>query len=387
MHHTDLVIVGGGPAGLATAVFAARSGLSSLVIDKRSLPLDKPCGEGVMPPGVALLEEMGVSVPHASFEGIRYVDGDIVAEGRFQGSVGWGVRRTELVRGLVDRARQLGVELRYGENCTEWSVLPDRVRLGSDGGDIEGKYLIAADGLHSRLRKEAGLNEPTRAVRRFGVRRHFRARPWSSCVEVHWTEGAEAYVTPVGVDELGVAFLSSGEPKSFEARLGQFPELQERLGGAMVTSEARGAGPFRQRVRRRYQGRLALVGDAAGYLDAITGEGLSLAFRTAGALVAAIADHDSLTVYEAAYRRLSRSYYWTTGLLLAVGQRPRLRRALIASLAEQPEIFDRLLAISTGESGASSLGFRGAIGLLGGMLSRRTSSRVDSAVAPPGRAV
>jgi flavin-dependent dehydrogenase len=382
----DLIIVGGGPAGLATAIFAARSGLTSLVLEKRSLPLDKPCGEGVMPPGVDSLREMGVSVPHVSFTGIRYVDGDVVAEGRFEGSLGWGVRRTALVRALTERASELGVELCYGAPFTEWSVLADRVRVRSSVGDIEGKYLIAADGLHSRLRKEAGLEERVGGSKRFGVRRHFRARPWSSCVEVHWAEGAEAYVTPVGGDELGVAFLSAGEPMSFEDRLGQFPELRDRLGGATVTSEARGAGPFRQRVRRRWHGRLALVGDAAGYLDAITGEGLSLAFRTARALVAAIADHDTLAGYEAAYWRLSRNYYWTTGLLLAVGLRPRLRRALITTLSERPEIFERLLAISTGEREARSLGLSGAIGLLGGMLGRRASSRADPAVTPPGGA-
>jgi flavin-dependent dehydrogenase len=194
-------------------------------------------------------------------------------------------------------------------------------------------------------------------------------------------------VTPVGDDELGVAFLSAGEPMRFEDRLGQFPELRERLVGATVTSEARGAGPFQQRVRRRCHGRLALVGDAAGYLDAITGEGLSLAFRTARALVSGIADRGTLSGYEAAYRRLSRNYYGTTGLLLAVGRRPRLRRALIASLSERPEIFERLLAISTGEGGLRSLGLRGAFGLLGGMLGQRAGSPVDPAVMPPGGAV
>ena len=364
----DLVIVGGGPAGLATAIFAARSGLSSLVMERRSLPLDKPCGEGIMPPGVALLEEMGVSVPHTSFAGIRYVDRDAVAVGQFPGTVGWGVRRTALVRGLVHRARELGVELCFGARWTTWSVQPHCVRIHSDRGDIEGKYLIAADGLHSKIRKEAGLEKPARGTKRFGVRRHFKVCPWSSCVEVHWTEGAEAYVTPVAADELGVAFLSSGEPMSFDARLKQFPELQERLAGAAVTSETQGAGPFRQLVRCRCRGRLALVGDAAGYLDAITGEGLSLAFHSAQALVAAIAESGELAGYEAAYRRLSRPYYWMTGLLVQVGQTPALRRALIASLAKRPEIFERLLAISTGERKARSLGLRGLVGLLGGML-------------------
>ena len=380
----DLVIVGGGPAGLATSIFGAIAGLSSIVIERRSLPMDKPCGEGIMPPGVALLEEMGVQVPHARFLGIRYVDGDTVAEGRFPTRAGWGVRRTALVEGLFHRAQELGVELRFGTRATGWSATRDRVRVDSHGGPVEGRFLIAADGLHSKLRKEAGLQRLARGAKRFGVRRHFRVRPWSPCVEVHWNNEAEAYLTPVASEELGVALLSSGAPTRFEESLSHFPGLEERLAGAPVVSEVQGAGPFRQCVRRRYRGRLALVGDAAGYLDALTGEGLSLGFHCAQALVATIAKGDELSSYETAYRRLSRTHYLMTGLLLAVARRPGLRRRLIDTLAETPEIFDRLLAISTGERPIHHLGSGGLIRLLqvlAGRSGRARSSRFRGGVS------
>lgn len=367
----DLLIVGGGPAGLATAIFAARSGLSSVVVEKRILPLDKPCGEGIMPSGVALLEKMGVAVAHASFSGIRYLDRAVVAEARFMGPVGWGVRRTALVESMVQRALELGVDVRFGARWTEWRVLPDRVELRSDRGDFEGKYLIAADGLHSTIRKQARLERPARGPKRFALRTHFRVRPWSDCVEVHWTDGAEAYVTPVASDQLGVALLSHRAPVGFEEGLVQFPELRERLAGAAATSGTRGAGPLRQRVHCRCRGRLALVGDAAGYLDAITGEGLSLAFRTAQALIASVTEQGDLEGYEAAYRRLSRMYYRMTGLLLSVSRRPRLRRRVVAALATRPELFESLLAISMGQKKARSVGLGGIVGLVGSILSHR----------------
>ena len=367
----DLIIVGGGPAGLATAIFAARGGLSSIVLDKRTLPLDKPCGEGIMPPGVALLEEMGVQLPHSPFHGIRYLDGDIVAEGRFQRSLGWGARRTALVEGMVQRAEELGVDLRYGSEVRRWHSTAERVVVETERGTIEARFLIGADGLHSKLRKQAGLEMSRRGSKRFGVRRHFRVRPWSAFVEVYWVDGTEAYVTPVGAEEVGVALLSSAEPADFENLLQKFPGLSERLADAAVASEMRGAGPFRQRVRCRYRHHLALVGDAAGYLDAITGEGLSLAFHCARSLSEILVDGRRLASYEEEYRRLSRTYYWMTGLLLAVARRPRLRRRVIATLARKPDLFDRLLAISIGDEPVQSMGLGGLATLLEGLAGRR----------------
>ena len=363
----DLIIVGGGPAGLATAIFAARAGLSSIVLDKRSLPLDKPCGEGIMPPGVALLREMGVHVPHSPFHGIHYVDGDILAEGRFQRKPGWGVRRTALVRGMVERAEELGVDLRYHTGVEGWRYKGECAVVETERGAIEARFLIGADGLHSKIRKQAGLEKSRRGAKRFGVRRHFRARPWSSFVEVHWVDGTEAYVTPVGSEEVGVALLSSDEPGGFEDLLSKFPRLGERLANAVVVGEASGAGPFRQRVRCRYRDNLALVGDAAGYLDAITGEGLSLAFHCARSLAETVAEGRRLASYEKEYRRLSRTYYGMTGLLLTVARQPWLRRRVIATLARKPELFDRLLAISLGEQPVQSMGLGGLATLLGGL--------------------
>ena len=93
---------------------------------------------------------------------------------------------------------------------------------------------------------------------------------------MYWADSVEAYVTPVGPERVNVAFLWGRKEAGFDALLAHFPTLQQRLAGAAVETEARGAGPLLQTVRARHGDRLALAGDAAGYVDAITGQGLSL---------------------------------------------------------------------------------------------------------------
>jgi flavin-dependent dehydrogenase len=182
-----------------------------------------------------------------------------------------------------------------------------------------------------------------------GVRCHFVVPPWSTRVEVYWSDGAEAYVTPVSAEHINVAFLWEGGRASFTDLLRRFPRLAQRLGGARAEGAVRGAGPFCQRVRRRYANGVALVGDAAGYVDAITGEGLSLGFRSAEALVETVATGRPLGDYEERYVQLSRPYYRMTALLLLLARWPRLRRRVLRVLAEDSELFTRLLAVSNGD--------------------------------------
>jgi flavin-dependent dehydrogenase len=369
----DLAIAGAGPVGLATAILAAERGLSSIVLETRTPPLDKACGEGLMPKGVAMLRRLGVDLPPGSgraFAGIRYVDGDTVAEGRFAGGEGLGLRRTVLSEALLARTRDVSAELRFGTRVLRWRTSWDGdVRIETSGGVVTARLLVGADGLRSRVRRAAGLEARWRLGRsRFGVRRHFRVAPWSRFVEVHWADGIEAYVTPVADDEVGVALLWHGESAPFEALLSRVPTLASRLHGVSPSSAPRGAGPFRQRVSGRTAHGVALVGDAAGYLDPLTGEGVTLGFRCAEALVDVVAREADLAEYERAYRRLSASYYRMTRLLLAVAALPPLRRRVVAMLARHPDLFDHLLAVNAGQAPLHAMGVGGALRLVGGLL-------------------
>jgi flavin-dependent dehydrogenase len=274
-------------------------------------------------------------------------------EGRFARGRGLGVRRLALVAALAERARSLGAEIRAGAPVAATRLVPGGVRLEGEAGSLEARVVVAADGLRSPLRRAAGLDANERPGR-FGLRQHFHKAPWSEFVEVHWSAGLEAYLTPVGAERVNVAFV--WDPRAFTgeasvpAFLERFPELRERLRGAPADSTPRGLGPLAVGSRRRVADRLVLVGDAAGFLDGITGEGMAMAFRCAEALggllpraLAEGATARALAPYERTFRREYRRYRFLTQGLLTIARRPELRRAVIRGLAVLPGSFEALL--------------------------------------------
>lgn len=327
----DLLVAGGGPVGLATALYANHAGLTVRVFEPRTGVIDKACGEGLMPGAVARLHDLGVDPPGHPVRGIRYLAGNRQVTAGFRNGDGRGVRRTALHRALLEAAGMAGVSVVPQAVTT---IAQDESGVRVDG--MRARYLVAADGLHSPLRRLLGLEGTKATARRYGLRQHVGVAPWTDHVEVYWSDRAEAYVTPVDDDVIGVALLT-GDRGAFAQQLARFPDLRQRLTGAAVSS-VRGAGPLHQPVRRRVAGRVLLVGDAAGYVDALTGEGIALGLAQARAAAAAVAA-DTPQRYAADWQRITWRYRVITGGLLGATRSSPMRRGLVPAAAALPGVF------------------------------------------------
>lgn len=350
----DVVVVGAGPVGLAAAVRARAAGLDVLVVDRRTGTFDKACGEGLFPGALQAVQELGADPPGHPLAGISYRAPGRHADHRFAAGPGRGVRRTALHEALRKRAADLGAPLLHGrvtvlrQDATgvDVELVPgggaNGVGQGRDPAVLRAGWVLGCDGLHSTVRRLAGLATGQHAGRqarnRYGLRRHFQVRPWTDLVEVHWSPHAEAYVTPVGADCVGVALLGprAVSGTGFDALLrSQFPELAVRLAAASAAGPLLGAGPLRRRSRRRSAGRVRLVGDASGYVDALTGEGVRVGLAQADAAVRHLDDADA---YERAWRAVTRDYRMLTTGLLAWAASPA-RRAIVPAAARAPWLY------------------------------------------------
>lgn len=346
---TDVLVAGGGPAGLAAAIAARQKGFKVTVADAATAPIDKACGEGLMPWGVSALDHLGIhSTEGFPFAGIRFLGSGVSVEAQFRNGPGMGVRRTTLHRVLAARAAEAGVVTLWGARVEAEPGCP----ITLAGRPVIYDWLVGADGLRSSVRRWASLEGGRRGSQRFGFRRHFRLKPWSDFVEVYWGERCQLFVTPVGEEEVGVALLARDPHLRLEDVLQSFPEVTSRIENAQTTSAERGGATANRALRAVTRNRVALVGDASGSVDAITGDGLSLALKQAVALAGAMENGD-LNSYQAAHQEIMRTPAIASSLLLELGSHARLRKRVFNRFASNPALFQDLFNIHTGPAGAS----------------------------------
>ncbi|MGA9717350.1 MAG: FAD-dependent monooxygenase [Acidobacteriaceae bacterium] len=367
MSKMDVAVLGGGPAGLAAALALRQRGCNVALYDAQRPPIDKACGEGLMPKSVRLLEGLGVALDRGDgveLAGISFHDASCAAHGAFSSGGGLGARRTRLHSRMAARAAEMGVVLRWG---TSVRALAEG-GFAAAGSPITAEFFVIADGLCSTLAAAAGFREQRCYSTRYASRQPFRCRPWNDTVEVHWGCREQLYVTPVGENEVNIALLTSHHGRRVCDALPDFPEVARRLVNAAATSTARGSVTRTRTLRQVVRGNVAVLGDASGSVDAITGEGLLSAFRQAQALADALAAGKPGR-YAAAHRQIAKNPRRMARLLLLLDRHPRLQRHFIAALARQPKNFAALLRVHLGEQSWPAFAAHAAAGMLAGSFS------------------
>ena len=338
--------------GLALAIAARQRGLTVVVADALQPAIDKACGEGLLPDAVEALRILGVSLESDEarpFRGIRFVCGDNSTAADFPGGhFGLGVRRTILHRALARRCEDLDIECLWGQPVL--GVCGNEVSLKD--GKFRAQWIVGADGAHSRMRQWAGLDNPRARGGRYAFRQHYEIAPWTDYVEVYWSSTGQVYLTPVGDNEVGVVLISRNQQFRVQDALRWFPQLAARLGSARVISRERGATTGMRRLRHLSSGHIALVGDASGSVDAITGEGLGLGFRQATLLADCLVRND-MASYQINHERLSRRPRFMSRMLLMLDGRPSLQRRTLLAFQRRPQVFERMLALHVGATVAS----------------------------------
>jgi flavin-dependent dehydrogenase len=345
---TEVFVVGGGPAGLAVAIAARQRGMSVTVADGAVPPIDKTCGEGMMPETLAALRSLGVELDPCEgfrFKGIRFVQEGANVGAAFPHGQGLGLARPILHEKLIARAEECGVQLLWKTPVT--GIEADAVL--ARGRRIRTRWIVGADGIASRVRRWGGLEPARSSSLRFANRRHYRMAPWSDFMEIHWGSRAQAYVTPIARDEVSVVVIGErSKDAEFSEALPSMPGLRERLRGAELNGRERGAVSSSRSLNDVQRGNVALIGDASGSVDAITGEGLRLAFRQASALRDAM-EAGTLGKYQSQHRELEKRPLFMAGLLTLLGRHRVLRTRVLHSFARKPELYGKFLAFHVGE--------------------------------------
>ena len=379
----DAVVVGGSLAGAATAIHLAEAGRSVVLLEHSHVFRRKACGEGLFPQGVRELGRLGllpaVLERSAQLAGVRFHAGDALAAAAMGGGGGLGVRREWLDPLLLGRAESAGVEVRRG--VTARGLLRDGPRLrgvATGEGDVLARVVVGADGLNSRLRRLAALDGRWRGTR-YGISAHIRLRrPLEPFVDVHFESGYELYITPVGEYDANVALLLRKPAMhqfagNLRTRYGMTLRAHPALGDAFeLLDEPLAAGPFVASCTRPWRANLVLVGDAAGFFDGITGEGMSVALVSARHCAAAVdrylgaGDYAAFREYAARRAALVRNSNLLARVSLALGSRPTLARMAVRNLQRQPRTFEKLVAINSGEAALRSVRPRDFMALAAG---------------------
>jgi geranylgeranyl reductase family protein len=369
----DVIVVGAGPAGSATAARLAQRGFQVALLDRAHFPRTKPCAEYLSPGTVAALARLGVlpdvlAAEPARLHGMRVTDADGASfEGRFAAGEGLGLARWRLDQILVQAAAQRGARV-FQRTTFERLGPPARgvvhllARAAGGTAELAARLIVGADGLTSRVARQLGLARPASGHTVALVAHATGVAGMADVGEMHVGPAGYVGLAPLGAGLTNVALvvdrrhagLAGSRPERFRQLLARFPTVAARVARAELASPVRGVGPFGRRARRATADHALLVGDAADFYDPFTGEGIFAAL-TGAELAAEIAiralegnrlSARDLAPYDAARRRAFGAKWTLERVVGWVIARPRALAHVTRRLARTPSLADRLVSVT-----------------------------------------
>jgi flavin-dependent dehydrogenase len=307
-----------------------------------------------MPDGIAAARALGLDLAGVwngtaghPFRGIRFCDPGASVQADFPSGDALGIRRIDLHRIMVEQAMACGVRLSWGTPIAGISSEGVHARDRDGGRLVRARWIVGADGSLSPVRRWAGLDAAHRESRRYGFRRHYRVAACGEYMEVHWGERCQLYITPLAANEICVALISSDPRLRIGDAMARFPNVAVRLADSEPVNRERGGMTISRRFKAVTRGNVALVGDASGSVDAVTGEGLCLLFQQSLALADAMAAGD-LSRYQREHQRIGRRPEMMSDLLLLLDRSRQFRSRTIRAMAADPRLFARMVAMHVG---------------------------------------
>jgi geranylgeranyl reductase family protein len=364
----DAVIVGAGPAGSSTAIGLAERGVRVALLDKSRFPRVKPCAEYVNPEAMRVLDRLGLletvrATDAAVFRGMRVTSpGGRELELDYRADAGrhaLGISRYALDALAIERCRGLGVDVLEGTRVRQ--VTTGRGVVGSviatnnrHAREIQGRIIVGADGHHSAVARLLDLDMPLHWPRRIGLAAHLEGYPLlDEMGEMHVGTDGYCGIAPQENGRVNAAMvvdLARFERRTesvdafFDAALESYPAMAARVRRAARVSPVRGVGPLARRVLRVSGDGYLLAGDAAGFFDPFTGEGIFDALHggelAAEAVAAALEIGDTsanaLASYDRARRAAFRDKRRAAWLVQAFVRAPRLMDYALERIAARP---------------------------------------------------